>query len=145
MPQEPKFCKFRCLYLRKEITPYPSLPHFPMYKLCGFFFFNPLIFIFSPLGHGNISRLSTPVCHSNSFRVHKESMGFPRQEYRSGLPFPSPEDLPHTGIEPPSLALAGRFLTSEPPGKSYVKKYKYMVKSKTNTKQWTMKNGTGNL
>ena len=49
MPQEPKFCKFRCLYLRTEITPYPSLPHFPMYKLCGFFFF--LIHLFLSFLH----------------------------------------------------------------------------------------------
>ena len=33
------------------------------------------------------------------------SMGFSRQEYWSGLPFPSPEDLPHPGMEPWSLAL----------------------------------------
>ena len=33
------------------------------------------------------------------------SMGFSRQEYWSGLPFPSPEDLPHSGIEPGSPAL----------------------------------------
>ena len=38
-------------------------------------------------------------------------MGFPRQEYRSGLPFPSPGDLPDPGIEPASPALAGRFET----------------------------------
>ena len=35
------------------------------------------------------------------------SMGFPRQEYWSGLPFLSPGDLPHPGIEPRSPALAG--------------------------------------
>ena len=34
-------------------------------------------------------------------------MGFPRQEYRSGLPFPSPGDLPEPEIEPESPALAG--------------------------------------
>ena len=33
------------------------------------------------------------------------SMGFSRQEYRSGLPFPSPGDLPNPGIEPGSAAL----------------------------------------
>ena len=44
------------------------------------------------------------------------SMGFPRQEYWSGLPFPSPGDLPNPGIEPWSPSLAGRFLTTEPPG-----------------------------
>ena len=41
-----------------------------------------------------------------------------RQEYWSGLPFPSPGDLPHPGVEPTSPALAGRFFTTEPPGKS---------------------------
>ena len=35
------------------------------------------------------------------------SMGFPRQGYWSGLPFPSPGDLPDPGIEPTSAALAG--------------------------------------
>ena len=41
------------------------------------------------------------------------SMGFPRQEYWSGLPFLFPEDLPNLGIEPTSSALAGGFLTTE--------------------------------
>ena len=45
------------------------------------------------------------------------SMGFSRQEYWSGLPCPSPGDLPDPGIEPvsltsPALALAGRFFTT---------------------------------
>ena len=44
-------------------------------------------------------------------------MGFPRQEYWSGLPFSSPGDLPDQGIELASPALAGRFFTTEPPGK----------------------------
>ena len=43
------------------------------------------------------------------------SMGFSRQEYWSGLPFPSPGDLPEPGIEPETLE--GDTLTSEPPGK----------------------------
>ena len=47
------------------------------------------------------------------------SMKFSRQEYWSGLPFPSPGDLPHPGIEPGSLALQADALPSEPPGKSY--------------------------
>ena len=45
------------------------------------------------------------------------SMEFSRQEYWSGLPFPSPGDLPDTGIEPRSPALEADTLTSEPPGK----------------------------
>ena len=44
------------------------------------------------------------------------SVGFPRQESWSGLPFPPPEDLPDPGIEPMSLALAGGSFTAEPPG-----------------------------
>ena len=48
------------------------------------------------------------------------SMGFSRQEYWSGLPFPSPEDLPKPGTEFTSPALAGRFFTTEPPGKSHI-------------------------
>ena len=39
------------------------------------------------------------------------SMGFPRQEYRSGLPCPPPGDLPDPGIKPASPALAGGFST----------------------------------
>ena len=45
------------------------------------------------------------------------SMGFSRQEYWSGLPFPSPGDLPNPGIKPRSPALEADALTSEPPGK----------------------------
>ena len=48
------------------------------------------------------------------------SMGFSRQEYCSGLSFPTPGDLPDPGIKPASLsspALAGRFLTTESLGK----------------------------
>ena len=48
-----------------------------------------------------------------------QSMGFSRQEYWSGLPFPSPGDLPNPGIEPGSPALGADALTSEPPGKPY--------------------------
>ena len=45
------------------------------------------------------------------------SMGFPRQEYWSRLPFASPGDLPDPGIEPMSPALEGGFFTTEPPGR----------------------------
>ena len=48
------------------------------------------------------------------------SMGFSRQEYWSGLPFPSPGDLPDPGIEPRSPALQADALPSEPPGKKKV-------------------------
>ena len=45
------------------------------------------------------------------------SMEFSRQEYWSGLPFPPLRNLSNPGIEPKAPALAGRFLTTEPPGK----------------------------
>ena len=45
------------------------------------------------------------------------SVGFSGQEYWSGLPFPSPGDLPDPGIEPGSPALRADSLPSEPPGK----------------------------
>ena len=44
------------------------------------------------------------------------SMGFLSQEYWSALPFPSPGDLTNSGTEQASLALAGEFFTSKPPG-----------------------------
>ena len=53
----------------------------------------------------------TIVCQAPIF------MGFPRQVYWSGRPFPSPGDLPDPGMEPMSPALAGRFFTTEPRGK----------------------------
>ena len=46
-------------------------------------------------------------------------MGFPRQEYWSGVPLPSPGDLPDPGIEPSSLALAGGFFATVPLGKPW--------------------------
>ena len=47
------------------------------------------------------------------------SMGFSRQGYWSGLPFPSPGDLPNPGIKPRSPALQADALLSEPPGPKY--------------------------
>ena len=49
--------------------------------------------------------------------ARQATVGFPRQEYWSGLPFPSPRDLPDPGIEPRSPVaptLAGGFFTTEP-------------------------------
>ena len=48
------------------------------------------------------------------------SMGFPRPEYWSGLPFASPGDLPNPGMEPRSPTLQADSFPSEPPGKSFV-------------------------
>ena len=57
------------------------------------------------------------------------SMGFSRQEYWSWFPFPSPWALPNPGIKPASsvsLALAGRFFITEPPGKP-LDNHKYLL------------------
>ena len=64
------------------------------------------------------------------------STEFPRQEYWSGLPFPTPGDLLNTGIEPVSPgspALAGRFFTTEPPGKPLFYLYPYINREIYNT------------
>ena len=56
---------------------------------------------------------------STAARKDPLSMGFSRQEYWRGLPFPPPGDLSGSGIEPASpvpLVLAGGFFTAEPPG-----------------------------
>ena len=78
---------------------------------------------------GNIYMFRNEICcclvaMSDSFVtpwtvVHQAplSMGFPRQEYWSGLPFPSSGDIPDSGIEPVFPALAGGFFTTEPPRK----------------------------
>ena len=57
-------------------------------------------------------------------------MGFSRQDYWSGLPFPSPEDLPDPGIEPGSPTLQADTLTSEPPGKPQLAHRKSLINAK---------------
>ena len=57
------------------------------------------------------------------------SIEFSRQEYWSGLPFPTPEDLPDPGLEPRSPALQANSVLSEPPGKPLDKMHKQYFKS----------------
>ena len=59
------------------------------------------------------------LCDPMVYNLHQapSSIGFSRQEYWSGLPFPSPGDLPNPGIEPRSPTLQADVLPSEPPGK----------------------------
>ena len=56
------------------------------------------------------------------------SVGFPRQEYWSELPFPTPKDLPNLEIEPVSPALAGRFFMTGPPGKPSFHQFLFLFK-----------------
>ena len=65
----------------------------------------------TPLKRLSSSNIRT-VAHQASL-----SMGFSRQEYRSGLPFPSPGDFPNPGIKPRSPEMQVDCLPSEPPGK----------------------------
>ena len=73
------------------------------------------------------------------------SMGFSRQEYWSGLPFLSLEDLLTPGIKPMSPALAGGFFTTEPPGKpthTYTHRYRlfsFMRLLKFEISSWSFK------
>ena len=62
------------------------------------------------------------------------SMGFPRQEFWSRLPFLSPGDLPDPEITHASPALAGRFFTTEPPEK-YMPKHNTLEYPKTEKKK----------
>ena len=66
-----------------------------------------------------VSQLCLTLCDSMDYIACQAplSMGFPRQEYWSGLPFPSPGDLPDPEIEHRSPALADGFFTIEPPEK----------------------------
>ena len=62
------------------------------------------------------------------------SMGFPRQEYCSGLPVPPLGDLPDPGIKPESCAsptLAGGFFTTEPPGSLRISEQSLQITEKT--------------
>ena len=58
------------------------------------------------------------------------SMGFSRQEYWSGLPFPSPGELPDPGIESGSPALRAGTLPSEPPGEHSKREQQFCFKSR---------------
>ena len=71
------------------------------------------------LSHSVVSDSATP--RTVARQARPLSMGLPRQEYWSGLPFPPPGDLPDPGTELRALAspaLAGRFFAAEPPGKA---------------------------
>ena len=79
----------------------------------------------SRAGRSEVKSLSHVRLFATPWTVARQaplSMGFSRQEYWSGLPFPSPGDLPDPGIEPGSPALRADALTSEPPGKPLVAK-----------------------
>ena len=70
-------------------------------------------------------------------------MGFSRQEYWSGLPFPSPGDLPDPGIKPRSPALQTDALPSDPPVKAiYDKPAKNIILNGEKLKAFPLRSGT---
>ena len=70
-------------------------------------------------------------CDRMDYSLPGSSVGFPRQEYWSGLPFPSPGDLLDPGIKPAASALEGKFFTTEPPRKPvwFINCSKYAITS----------------
>ena len=64
--------------------------------------------------HSVIRKLTVVVVYTKDCSPPGFSVEFPRQEYWSGLLFPSGGDFPDPGIEPTSPELAGRFFTTEP-------------------------------
>ena len=64
--------------------------------------------------------VAVPISEQQTRTSVPPSMGFSRQEYWSGPPFPSPEVLPDPGIEPGSPVLQADALPSEPPGKLFL-------------------------
>ena len=69
-------------------------------------------------GKRSVAQLYLTLCNPMDYSPPGSSVqGFPRQEHWSGLPFPSPGDLPNPGMEPMPPVLAGGFFTTEPPGK----------------------------
>ena len=82
-----------------------------------------------------VAKSCPTLCNPVDYIAHQVlvSIGFSRQEHWSGLPSPSPGDLPNPGIEPSSPTLSGRFFTAELPGKSKV----------LSTALWTDRSPTG--
>ena len=86
--------------------------HHPQKKSVSFIH-HPKVPHFSPALHTMcVCTKSLQLCLTLCNSMAPLSMGFPRQEYWSGLPFPSPGHLPDPGIEPVSPALAGGFFTT---------------------------------
>ena len=88
----------------------PCSPRPPPWLLLCFLLLVVLLFTCA-LGSDRPSRLSSDITSSSSLRPWSVacqaslSLGFPRQEYWSGVPFPHPGNLPHPGIEPASRVL----------------------------------------
>ena len=83
--------------------------------------------------HSHVQLFATPWTVASQAPL---SMGFSRQEYGSGLPFPSPRDLPNPGIEHGSPASQTDALPSEPPGKSNLRRAEIKRKKEFALEAW---------
>ena len=85
---------------------------------CATKIINPLIVVVQSLSRVQLFATPWTVAHQAP-----PSMGFLGQKYQSGLPFPSPEDLPNPGIKPDFFF----FFTTEPPGNPHINKFKLCI------------------
>ena len=92
----------------------------PGFSLLSFFLISPFLPFLSPCVCVSRSVVSDSLLPHEVAHQAPLSVGFSRQEYWSGLPFPSPGDLPNPGIEPRSPALQADALLSQPPGKALI-------------------------
>ena len=132
MPSPPKWGKKNCFHLQANYLQfYSSHPPGPPESLkvhadsrkCSIFYklnfsnlFTKMVWSIPPNMSGAVVAVQWLICVSFFRTVAHQaplSMGFPRQEYWSGLTFPPPRDHPDPGIEPVSLALAGRFFSTD--------------------------------
>ena len=98
-------------------SPYFRLDIFHWYLFCSLhsavnFIYLVCACMLSHFSHVQLFETLWPIAHQTLL-----SVGFPRQYYWNGLPFPSLGNLPNPGTEPTSLtspALAGKFFTAEP-------------------------------
>ena len=99
------------------VPPTALMKHLGLTAICEAF--NPVIFSLQHCGGGCVVAKSCPTLATPGTVARQVplSLGFSRQDYWSGLPFPLPGDLPNPGIEPASYALSGGFFITEPPGK----------------------------
>ena len=125
----PLFWTLWCPYLPLSRNQLPSSRAQPHSSLCTWIYLPVLpspLWSFEQLLHNTVdfppSQGSCSVVFDSANRwtvayPASPSMEFSRQEYWSGLPFPSPRDLPDPGIEPRSPTLQAGALPSKPPGK----------------------------
>ena len=96
-------------------------------------------------GGGGLVAQSCPTLGTPWTVAHQAplSMGFPKQEYWGGLPFPSPGDLPDPGIKPRSPALQADSLPTKlwgKPQRKNMERYFFWNNSYLDTSQLTLKN-----